>query len=228
MTRFRPLLAPLLLVLLPLALGGCLFDHPLTSPTGLTSPNLDSRFAGVFEFREIKEKPGAKPGENAKPNDAKPGADAKPEDVTIHRLAVLPLGANHYVVYYRNFGKKPARTMKFLGWVSRVDTKYYFSFQDETDGEPSKGRYGFFRFVWRFPGDFTLYAPDAKEFESATSSYQMRKILRAKLKAETAFPYEGTAWKKIARVWWDPAGAGSGATIPPEFEKGTKLENPAF
>jgi hypothetical protein len=230
MTRLRrhPL-ALLLLVLVPLGLGGCLFDHPLTNPENLTSPNLDSRFTGVFEFREPKDK--TKEKEKSKKADKKKDKDEpidNPDDYNIQRMAVLPVSANHYVIYYRDFSKKPTQTHKFLGWISRVDQDYYISFQDETDGSPSRGKYGFFKFVWEFPGDFRLYAPDAKEFEGATSSYQMRRLLRAKLRNNTAFPYEATEWKKIARIWWNPLEKPAEPQIPKEFESGTTLVNPGL
>ncbi|MDD5198537.1 MAG: hypothetical protein PHC88_01935 [Terrimicrobiaceae bacterium] len=209
-------LALLLLALLPLCLAGCLLDFPLTSPHAVTSPNIDTRLLGVFEFREP---PPGKP---------KPGVVLKPEDYSIQRIAVLPLDANHYVIYYRDFSKKPAETSKFLGWISRVDSRYYLSFEDQTTGSSTLGKYGFFKFEWQFPGNFLLYAPDLKDSDHAHSPYEVRRSLRNKLKAGTAFPYEATTWQRIARIWWDPAGAQSGATIPKEFETGTKLENPGL
>jgi hypothetical protein len=207
-------LALLLLALLPLGLGGCLFDHPLTSPTSLASPNLDSRLLGVFEYRQ--------------PPKVEPGVIAKPEDYTIHRLAVLPLGPNRCVIYYRDFSKKPVQTLKFLGWMSRVDSTNYISFRDDTEGSPTFGKYGFFKFEWEFPSDILLFAPDVRTLETAKSSFAMRRALRAGLKAGTAFPYEATKWEKIARIWWNPAGAESGATIPPEFEHGTTIDKPGL
>lgn len=219
-------LALLLLALLPLGLGGCLFDQPLTSPTSLTTPNIDSRLLGVFEFREgSQEKP--KPAPSPDP-DAKPTPSPTPDNVNVQRLAVLPLGPNQYVIYYRDFSKKPAQTLKFTGWLSRVDATNYLSFRDDTEGSATFGKYGFFRFEWEFPGNFLLYAPDMKDSEAAKSPFEMRRALRAKLKAGTAFPYQATYWRKIARIWWDPKGAEAGTTIPPEFEKGTTREDPGL
>ena len=120
MTPFRTPLALALLALLSLSLGGCLFDHPLTE---YSSTNLDTRLLGVFEFKEA-EKP--KPNQPPTP----PGVD----NSIIHRMAVLPLSANRYMIYYRDFSKKPAKVDKFIGWISRVDTNYYISFQDITEG----------------------------------------------------------------------------------------------
>jgi hypothetical protein len=216
---FQRLLALIFLALLPIGLGGCLFDEPLTSPTALTSPNIDTRFLGVFEFRSA---PKPKRGDPAPKPEAKPG-----DNDEIQRVAVLPLGPNKYVIYHRDFSKKSSKTTKFIGWISRVDSSYYLSFQDVTDGSPTFGKYGFFRYDWEFPGNFLLYAPDMSGSEHE-NSFGMRRALRAKLKAGTAFPFAATYWKKIARVWWDPAGAEAGTTIPPEFETGTTRENPGL
>ena len=217
MTPLRTPLALLLLALLCLGLGGCLFDHPLT---GFSSTNIDTRLLGVFEFKQ------ADP--NAPKNPPPPDPTKPVEDHSIiHRVAVLPLGANEYIIYYRDFSKKPAKVWRFIGWISRVDSRYYLSFQDDTEGSKTFGKYGFFSFEWEYPGDILLYAPDLKGKEAA-SSYQLRVAVRKGLKAGNLFPYEATYWKKIARAWWDPAGAREGTSIPPEFEKGTTLENPGL
>ncbi len=225
-TMFRHPLALLLLALFTLGLGGCLFDQPLTSPTALTAPNIDSRLLGVFEFRDGSQEK-SKPKTSGDP-DASPTPSPTPDNVNVQRVAVMPLGPNHVVIYYRDFSKKPAQTLKFTGWLSRVDSSNYLSFRDDTEGSATFGKYGFFKFEWEFPGNILLYAPDMKDSENAPSSYALRRILRTKLKAGTAFPYEATYWKKIARIWWNPAGAAEGTTIPPEFENGTTRENPGL
>jgi len=223
MKLLRNTLALLLLAALPLGLGGCLFDHPLTEAS---STNLDTRLLGVFEFRE-----GTKNKKEA--NAAAKKQDAKPDDsdVEIHRLAVLPLSDSRYVIYYRDFSKKPAQTLKFIGWISRVDSSYYLTFRDETPGSQTFGKYGFFKFEWEFPGNFLLYAPDMKGLETA-SSYQMRVGVRKRLKAGVLFPYEATYWQKIARVWGKPKDfnlrVGEPDALPPEFENGTKRDNPGL
>ncbi len=213
MMPFRTPLALALMIVLPLCLGGCLFDHPLT---GLSSTNIDTRLLGVFEFKEAdKNKLAKKP------------VDPADDHSIIHRVAVLPLGANRYVIYYRDFSKKPAKVDKYIGWISRVGSSYYLTFQDDTEGSSTFGKYGFFGFEWEFPGNISLYAPDLNGLESA-SSYRLRAEVRKKRKTGTLFPYEATYWKKIARVWQDPIGAEAGTSIPKEFETGTTLDNPAF
>jgi hypothetical protein len=227
MKLLRHTLALLLLAVLPLGLGGCLFDHPLTE---VSSTNLDTRLLGVFEFKE-----GTKNKKDAAAAAKKPGdttaAAADDDTAAIQRVAVLPLSDSRYVIYYRDFSKKPAQTMKFIGWISRVDSHYYLTFRDETEGSSTFGKYGFFKFEWEFPGNFQLYAPDMKGLEHA-SSYQMRAGVRKRLKAGVLFPYEATYWRKIARVWTTPKdfylNISEPGALPPEFENGTKADNPGL
>lgn len=211
MKPLRSALALLLLALLPLGLGGCLFDNPLT---GWSSTNIDTRLLGVFEFKEgVKNK-----------RDAAGGAD----EAIIHRVAVLPQDANRYVIYYRDFSKKPAKVWKFVGWISRVDSRYYLTFRDETEGSETFGKYGFVGFSWEFPGNILTFTPDMKDVAANASPYRLRAEMRKKLKAGTLFPYEQTWWKKIARAWWDPLKKTGQTEIPPEFEKGTDREDPGL
>jgi hypothetical protein len=211
--RPRTPLALLLLVLLSLGMGGCLFDHPLTE---MSSTNIDTRLLGVFEFSEVK------------PAKTPAGQLENENHPIIHRVAVLPLDNSRYIIYYRDFSKKPAQVLKYIGWISRVDNSYYLTFLDQTEGSGTFGKYGFFYFQWLFPGDFRLFAPNLKDVDTASSSYKLRAAVRKALKAGTLFPYEATAWRKIARIWWDPEGAATGTTIPPEFEKGTTRDHPGL
>jgi hypothetical protein len=223
MKPLRTTLALLLLAALPLGLGGCLFDHPLTE---VSSTNIDTRLLGVFEFKE-----GTKNRKEAAAVAKKRGARSEDNEVEIHRVAILPFSDSRYVIYYRDFSKKPAQTSKFIGWISRVDSSYYLTFRDETPGSPTFGKYGFFKFEWEYPGNFLLYAPDMKDLEHA-SSYQMRVGVRKRLKAGVLFPYEATYWQKIARVWGTPKDfnlrVGEPDALPPEFENGTKLDSPGL
>lgn len=205
-------LALLSLILLCLGMGGCLFDHPLT---GVSSTNLDTRLLGVFEFQE-----------NKAASDKKPD-DAAKKTIT-HRAAVLPLDNSRYVIYYRDFSKKPAKVLKYIGWISRVDSTYYLTYRDENEGSATYGKYGFFLFLWEYPGDIRILTPDMQGIDPAISSFKLRNEVRKRLKAGTLFPYESTLWNKIARIWWDPKGAASGTSIPPEFENGTTRENPGL
>jgi hypothetical protein len=209
MKLFRSALAPIFLALLPLGLGGCLFENPLT---GWSSTDIDSRLLGVFEFKQgVRNERDRGDGESI-----------------IHRVAVLPQDANRYTIYYRDFSKKPAKTWKFIGWISRVDSRYYLTFRDETEGSETFGKYGFVGFSWEFPGNFLVFTPDMKDAATAASPYRLRATLRQKLKAGALFPYEPTWWRKIARVWWNPLLKTGQTEIPPEFEKGTDRQDPGL
>ncbi len=210
MRIFRTTLACLAATAL-VSLSGCLTDFPLTSTA---STNIDTRLLGVFEYDQ-------------KPNRRRGEALADDEKKVTQRVAVLPRNGDEYLVYHRDFDKKPARTTVFVGWISRVDNDYYLTLEDVTDDSPTRGKFTFLRYEWRWPGNFIVYAPDLKELENV-SSYEMRQAVRARLKDDTMFPFEGTYWTKIARVWWDPEAENPAATIPPEFEKGTKRNFPGL
>jgi hypothetical protein len=154
----------ILLLLAALALGGCLYEQPLTSTP---STDLDSRLLGVFQFSEK----GRKKKER--------GAADRDEPDDVQRMAVLPYSEGKYLIYYRDYGKTPVETLTFIGWISRVDESYYLTFRDETEGSKTQGRYGFLKFEWKWPGNFTLYSPDMTGFENALTPFAMRKALRA-------------------------------------------------
>lgn len=203
MTKLRNLLALLLLA----GLSGCLYDQPLTSHP---STNIDTRFLGVFEFKErVRKRDG----------------DGEEED-KIQRVAILPHSESRYLIYYRDYSKKPVQTLTFIGWISRVDQAYYLTFRDETPGSETFGRYGFVGFDWKWPGNFMIFAPDVAGFEGAKSPFAMRQILRKKRKDGSLFPYQGTYWTRIARIWWDRKNPDPLTTVPKEFETGRDAKGP--
>jgi hypothetical protein len=193
-----------------LGLGGCLTDSPLTSSA---STNIDTRLLGVFEYDS---------GGGRK----KDGGDEASEK-EILRVAVLPRSEDEYLIYYRDESKKPVETLEFIGWISRVDENYYLAIKDVTGGSSTFGKFSFMKFTWRWPGNIILHAPDQAGLEHA-SSFQLRKAVRQKLRDDTLFPYEGTYWNKIARVWWDPKAENPATTIPKEFYTGTKRKHPGL
>lgn len=200
----------LAVVILPLA--GCLYDSPLTAQA---STNLDTRLLGVFEY---KQSPTA-------PDDAT--GDDRPKFI-IHRVALIPRTEDTYWIFYRNFGETPAKTLRFIGWISRVDQKYYLSIQDDTAGSATFGKFSFVKFDWSFPGNFTVSSPNMQDLENVATPFEMRKGLRARLAEGTLFPYEATPWDKIARIYWDRKAENPEATIPKEFFEGTERDLPGL
>ncbi len=211
-TRPRRLIAVAMLVTTLLPLGGCLYDAPLT---GQASTNLDTRLLGVFEYRQ------------------RPVAleDADPDDepkLIIHRAALIPRTEDTYWIFYRNFSETPAKTLRFIGWISRVDQEYYLSVQDDTVGSKSFGKFAFVKFDWNFPGNFTISSPNMQDLENVATPFEMRKGVRARLAEGTLFPYEATPWDKIARIHWDRKAENPEATLPKEFLEGTERNLPGL
>lgn len=212
MTNPRNLLVLLVAVL---GLSGCLYEKPLSSTP---STNIDTRLLGVFEFSEKVRK------RDAADEDAS-GEDAE-EKENVQRVAILPHGESRYIIYYRDYSKSPVQTLTFIGWITRVDNDYYLSYRDDTPGSETFGRYGFLKFEWKWPGSFMVYMPDSDAFAGVPTSYAMRQMLRTKRKDGTLFPYQGTFWERIARVWWDQGNPDPLTTVPKEFETGRDEKGP--
>ncbi len=210
----RPALAFALLIAAALALTGCLYDTPITAAA---STNIDTRLLGVFEYQE-----------RVKRSEVEVAADEEEKPKIIHRVAILPRDEDTYWIYYRNFSVSPAKVLRFIGWISRVDGDHYLSLQDDTADSKTLGKFAFAKFVWSFPGNFTISAPNMQGVENATTPREMRDALRARLADDTLFPYEATPWDKIARVYWDREAESPTAEIPKEFEDGATESFPGL
>jgi hypothetical protein len=211
----RPALAAVLAALASLLLVGCLDDTPITATA---STNIDTRLLGVFEYQERVKRAETDPAL----------ADGEKPPMIIHRAAILPRDADTYWIYYRNFSQSPAKVLRFIGWISRVDGDHYLSFQDDTAGSRTLGKFSFVKFAWTFPGNFTISAPNMQGVEAGATPFDRRAIVRARLEEGTLFPYEATPWDKIARVYWDRKAENPTIEIPKEFEEGTTRQFPGL
>ncbi len=216
--KVRPALALAVAVLL---LTGCLFDTPITSNA---STNIDTRLLGVFEYKQLVDRDATETVEVIEIVDGEEVIQVVEPPMIIHRVAILPRDEDTYWIYYRNFGQTPAKVLRFIGWISRVDGDYYLSFQDDTAGSQAFGKFAFAKAEWIYPGNFAVSSPNMQGMENAATPYEMRRALRARLKEDTLFPYEPTPWNKIARVYWDRKAENPTVAIPKEFEEGTTEE----
>ncbi len=196
-----------------LALGGCLYDTPITANA---STNIDTRLLGVFEYKERI------------PNAELEDDTDEASKFKIHRAAIIPRDEDTYWIYYKNFSESPAKVLRFIGWISRVDGDYYLSMQDDTVDSPALGKFAFVKFDWSFPGNFTISAPNMQGVETVETPEEMRRALRARLADDTLFPYEPTPWDKIARVYWDRKAENPTIEIPREFEEGATENFPGL
>ncbi|MGC1481398.1 MAG: hypothetical protein WA771_12900 [Chthoniobacterales bacterium] len=211
----RRLATAVLLSLTSVSVSGCLYDVPLTIEA---STNIDTRLLGVFEYEETV----------LPPADAPPLGPDDEAEIVIHRAAVIPRGPDTYWIFYRNFGQTPAKTLRFIGWISRVDDVDYLTLMDDTEGSDKIGKFSFVKFDWNFPGNFSISSPNMQGLESGVTPMEMREGVRARLAEGTLFPYQPTPWKKIARVYLDKNAEDAALTIPKEFELGTEREQPGL
>jgi hypothetical protein len=185
-------------LLVGLMLGGCLYDAPLSE---FPSTNIDTRLLGIFEYNEPVKKT----------------ADGVEVISTrVHRVAVVRQDVNRYTILYRNVTDAPKKILRFTGWISRVDTKYYLTIRDDTDGAPTFGKFGFVRYQWTWPSSIIISAPSISP-EEATSPFKLRQAVRAKLKQDALFPFEPILWERVERTWWDVKSDDPTINIPVDF-----------
>lgn len=175
---------------------GCFFDVPLTE---ISSRNINTRLLGVYQYIETPKEEGG-------------------EAIT-HRVAVIPKDENRYRIFYRNESKKPVRVEEWEGWISIVDGTEYLSIKNVTAGSPLFGKYTFLEFKWGYPYRVEIRFPNLDGYVME-NSYQMRQAMRAQLKANALFPFAGSGWDGIARIFWDRTTDDPMVMIPEEFEKG--------
>lgn len=186
------------LLVVSILLSGCLYEHPVTP---FPSTNLDTRLLGVFQHNE--------------------SVKTEVDGVTVqstrtHRVAIVRKDVNRYIILYKNVTDAPDKVLRFTGWISRVDTNYYLTFQDDDPKSKTFGKFGFVRYDWTWPSSMVIFAPSIDP-EAVTTSFALRQLIRKSLKEETLFPFEPTLWERIARVWWDIKSDDPTANIPDAF-----------
>lgn len=156
-------------------LTGCGFENPLT---GWPSKDLNTWLLGVWEHKNEK-------GES-------------------FRATVTPKTGDRYWVTVQKLGKagKPARSMSFEGYISRVGRSNFLTLKCLEGGqEIAEGQYAFVHYQVLDQNGVRIRVPGLEAGPSATG-YQLRKEIRAKVKAGTLYPDIGTDWRRISEVYW--------------------------
>jgi len=172
----RILPAALLAATLVMAFGGC-FDHPLTAGP---SRNINTWLLGVWQTQ-----------------------DDKGNELT---ATVLPKSASHCSV---EIALKDAKTGKkqtglFDGFISRIDGYHFLSLKLLT-ASPEAGKigsYAFAHYEMMSPNEVRIRIPDLEESTGA-SSFQLRQLVRKKLKDNTLYPRPALVWVRISEVYWE-------------------------
>lgn len=156
-------------------LSGCGFENPLTSSP---SKDLNTWLLGVWEHETEK-------GES-------------------FRTTVTPKTGDRYWVTIQKLAKsgKPARSMSFEAYISRVGRSNFLTLKC-LDGGPeiAEGQYAFVHYQVLDQNGVRIRIPGL-EADPSASSYQLRKEIRAKVKAGTLYPDIGSNWRRISEVYW--------------------------
>jgi len=160
-------------------LGGCYFDNPLTSES---SKNLNTWLLGVWEHTDEKGK--------------------------VSRIMVTPVTESRYFVKAAIAGKGPRDVKKydFEGWTSRVgDTLFVTLKALETRGDIPTGAHVFCQVQLLDQNNIRIRTLQLDSSPS-TSSFELRKEVRAKLKAQTLYAEKSTKWRRVEEVFWSMDG----------------------
>ena len=171
---------PAAAVFLLLTFAGCYFDHPLTS---VPSKDINTWLVGVWESKDDKGR--------------------------VSRVMVTPVDSDRYAVHLVLPGKKPHETKRyeFEAWPSRVGDTRFLSLRCLTSpGDIPTGAYVFAQAQLLDQNHVRTHGLKL-DSDSSTSSFELRKEVRAKLKDHTL--YEGApsvAWSRVEEVFWSTDG----------------------
>lgn len=167
-------------VFLAQAFAGSAFDHPLTS---IPSKDLNTWLLGVWESRDAKGK--------------------------VSSVVVTPINGDHYAVKFSTAGKTRQETIRydFEAWPSKVGDTLFLTLRClKSPGDIPTESYVFAQVQLLDQSDIRTHGLNLDSPASA-SSYELRKEVRAKLKARSL--YEGApsvVWTRVAEVFWDTKG----------------------
>ncbi len=177
-------------LLLSVLLTGCFFENPLTDNS---SQDNNTWLLGVWEHTDDK-------GKN-------------------YSLAMMPLEADRYTVYFRELGKRKADTKEwqFEAWTSRVGNSAFLTLKclKSAGTIPVDG----YLFVHTQVLDQThvIVRPLQLDAGPQTTSFELREEVRRKLKERSLLPEQGATWNRVAEVYWEPGNEGEGSFTPVRF-----------
>jgi hypothetical protein len=178
------------LLLLAVFLSGCSFDQPLTDKP---SSDINTWLLGVWEYKDEKGR--------------------------TYRAAVMPLTDDRYTVWFRHLGKKKSETKEwqFEAWPSRVGDSTFLTLRcDQSDGDVPVGGHVFVH-TQVLDQRQVIVRPLQIDAGPESTSYEIRRDVRRKLKERSLLPQQGSTWTRIAEVYWRPGNEGEGSFTPVRF-----------
>ncbi len=169
-------LRALALLLISALLSGCFFEKPLTDRP---SKDINTWLLGVWEHQDEK---GNK-----------------------FRAGVTPLTGGRYAVWFRALGKTPRDTKEweFEAWISRVGSSVFLNFEClKSAGQVPVGSFVFAHYQVIGQNEVVI-RPLQLDLPDNSTSYDLRREVRRKLKDKTLLPTMGAGWTRISQVYWN-------------------------
>ncbi|HEY5811642.1 MAG TPA: hypothetical protein VIT23_03195 [Terrimicrobiaceae bacterium] len=164
-------------LLLCTLLAGCYFENPLTAGP---SKDINSWLLGVWEHKDPKGR--------------------------IYRARVVPITGDRYFVSFQAPGGRKTRkkVWQFEGWISRVSYYRFLSLKcTASSGDVPEGAFVFVNYQVIDQNTVVTRGLELDSPREATS-YEIRTEVRQRLKEKALMPEEGSKWKRISEVYWDP------------------------
>jgi hypothetical protein len=169
------------LLLLPVFLSGCFFDHPLSGP----SKDINTWLLGVWEHTDDKGQ--------------------------LTRIRCTPLSPARYAVVYIIPGgtKRETREWRYEAWISHVGNSRYLVLKCLETAAAHKGEtqipVGSYVFIhYQVVNQFTVLLRELQlTSDPSASSFQLRKEVRQKQKDGTLLPEAGTPFTRTSEVYWN-------------------------
>ena len=171
-------------------LAGCYFEHPLT---GGPMKDINTWLLGVWEHKDAKGR--------------------------IYRARVVPLTGDRYFVSFQSRGKenRQKKSWEFEGWISRVGSSRFLSLKCEASaGEVPEGAFVFANYQV-IDQNTVVLRPLQLDSSPETSSADIRKEVRRRLKDQSLLPPEGARWVRISEIYWEPGYTGEQQFQPLRF-----------
>lgn len=188
----------LALIAMPLLLAGCRFENPLTPAP---SETLNTWLLGEWEIEEKGGKTTA---------------------------VVSPLADDRYAIHVSlaPTGGKGRREYDFEGWASRVGELTFFTLRNLKNGTDMPEGTHVFLHAQMIDQITMRLRPLQLDSPENTSSFELRKEIRARIKEGTLYPdTDAKDWKRVAEIYWTRDG-GTGLFKPLRYAAPPAVKKP--
>ena len=129
------------------------------------------------------------------------------------------LTGDRYFVSFQSRGKenRQKKSWEFEGWISRIGSSRFLSLKCEASaGEVPEGAFVFANYQV-IDQNTVVLRPLQLDSSPETSSADIRKEVRRRLKDQSLLPPEGARWVRISEIYWEPGYTGEQQFQPLRF-----------